>query len=417
MLSSQPLKITYLFRRYLDSFSGLPIIVWKGIFISLIESTLIGICYYLSLYFVEQLHLTVIQSSILISSYGIGTILGGFFGGKFSDRMSPAIVSSLSLLLQSCAFLILNHNHIFYFLIPNLFIMGIGSYGFITSNHVWVLSRSEKDEQQRLKAINILSVASNLGLGISSIIISLFTLNSFKYIFNFAALLFCCIGVYLIHLDKRNPVLSKFFENKVQTEEHRSNPYSKSLILYVLCCLFLVGVIISQYNSTYPLFLSKMFPQMGMNSFSILFIINTLMVVFFQTIIIEIFGHSNKILLIGLSTALLSAGMLLLSFSTFYIIAILSIILLTIGEILFFSLSQLIVYEHGSKEKKGHSLGLYRMVFASSRIAGPFIGGVIYQKLGGDILWYVCCLLGMICFIPSLYFKNRINISFPISRE
>jgi predicted MFS family arabinose efflux permease len=98
--------------------------------------------------------------------------------------------------------------------------------------------------------------------------------------------------------------------------------------------------------------------------------------------------------------------MLMLSFTSFFVLAIVSCFITTIGEILFFSVSQLICYEKGTIRKKGHSLGMYRMVFAASRAIGPATGSLVYQRLGGDMLWYLCGFFWLFMFYTINIFSK-----------
>lgn len=400
--------LTLFARNYLGSFTGLPTMAWKGIFISLIESSLIAICYYLAIYYVKELHFTILQSSTLITCYGVGSMVGAYLAGKLADKFSSKLISSIALFIQSTTYIFLIYNKNFATLIPNLFITGIASYGFITACHAWVLAECTQSESERLKAINLLSVASNLGLGLSAILISLSGFINFTGIFFISAIVLICMGVYIIRQSDNSIRKDSNKQNDLKSTI-KYNFQSHALVLYALVCLFLMGILISQFNSNYPIFLVETFTSLGIRSFSILFIINTLMVVFLQTILVDIFIKKNKVILLGLSTLILGLGMLILNFLYNFNIAILSIIFLSIGEILFFSIAQLICYEKSPPNKKGQSLGTFRMVFAFSRIVGPIIGGLIYQKMGGPMLWYFCFLLGLSCFFPAIFLKNKFS--------
>ena len=394
--------LTTALKSYVSSYQGLPSLAWQGIIICFIESTLIGICYFLSLYFVNELHIDIAKAGILMSFYGIGTVIGGLIGGKLSDRISPITVSIIGLLIQSFAYLILTQLQSFYLLSLNLLIIGMGSYSFITANYVWVLAYCHRGENERLKALNILGVASNLGLGLSAMIISLFTTHHFTSLFLFSGSVLLLTACYLMVIRKNsiNPSKSTLVSQKDQSTS--LFPRKKTIAWLALLCLFLMGIIISQTNSNYSLYLQEIFPEMGIKSFSILFTINTLMVVFLQAPVVDLFSTSNKVLMIGIGAFLLGFGMAMLVFSYTFPIAILACVVMTLGEIIFFAYSQLICYEEGDEGKKGHSLGTYRMVYAGSRIAGPLLGGFIYQTLGGNMLWYLCGVFGLICLMGAI---------------
>jgi MFS family permease len=80
-----------------------------------------------------------------------------------------------------------------------------------------------------------------------------------------------------------------------------------------------------------------------------------------------------------------------------------AMIIMTMGEIIFFSISQSLCYEKSPDNKKGTNLGMYRMIFAMSRIAGPFLGSFIYESCGSSQLWYFCFILGIISITPALF--------------
>src|SRR5579871_871037 len=122
-------------KSYLKNYAGLSASCWQGIFINFVESILTGLCYFLPLYFVNELNLSVATAGMIISFYGLGTILGGFIGGKISDKTSPGLVSILCMLLQATAFIALIRLQSAYLLMLDLFIIGMASYGFITANY------------------------------------------------------------------------------------------------------------------------------------------------------------------------------------------------------------------------------------------------------------------------------------------
>ncbi len=93
---------------------------------------------------------------------------------------------------------------------------------------------------------------------------------------------------------------------------------------------------VSQYSSTYSLYLRELFPAMENKSFGILFIINAWIVVLFQTPIMSYLADFQKITLVSVGLFLLGFGLWMLNIAYSYDIAILACIIMTIGEIMFF---------------------------------------------------------------------------------
>ncbi len=389
-------------KAYFRSYQGLSPACWMGIFVSLIESTLAGTFYFLSVYFVNELRFSVTQAGVIISCYGLGAIIGGVVSGKLSDRFSAAIVSAGSLFIQGIIYLAFTQLTSLLFLSINIFLLGAATYGFITSNHVWVLSLCGHREEQKLKALNLLSTASNLGLGVSALLISVFSSYGFQHLFLIIGILFLSLSCWLLSVDKTSSFVKPLPSN--------SSPASSSphqwLIVLTLMCVFFIGAIVSQLSSTYAIYVQSAFPSLGMNAISLLFAVNSFLVVFFATPLGDYFGQYNKVLMTGIGGFCIGFGMLMLTFSYTFSLAILACVIYTLGEIIFFCVVQFICYQKGADNKKGESLGLYRMVYAASRVVGPTTGGAIYNHFGGNMVWYVSGVLGCLCLLFCFKFQR-----------
>ena len=108
----------------------------------------------------------------------------------------------------------------------------------------------------------------------------------------------------------------------------------------------------------------------------------------------------------GIGASMIGGGMFILCFTNSFMLAIISCVIYTLGEMIFFSITQLVCYQQYDANNKGHSLGLYRTVYASSRVAGPLAGGLVFQHYGSETLWCLCGLIGLIALSLCLYYKN-----------
>lgn len=393
--------ILQLAHRYAKNYAGLPTEAWFRILLNLFNSIAIGGFYFLSIYFVIDLHFNIAIAGNIISCYGIGAMIGSVLSGKLSDRSSPRFVSVMSLLIQGFGYLALIKLHNPYFLMLNLFILGSASYGFLTSNTLFLLQQCHLEETQRLKAINLLSTASNLGLGISAVIIGQISHFGFYTIF-----LMSGITLFILAFSAFMQFSHSFFQ-KTMPVAQKKNDVKKSFVTpCILVSVFFVGAIVAQQSCTYPLYIKQLFPQFGLHAVSILFLLNSMLVVLFEVPLGHFINPYNKIVMVGIGAFLIGFGMLLLSISSLFILAIGSCVIYTIGEMIFFSTAQLVCYQAGKENKKGHSLGSFRMIFASSRVLGPSIGGFIYSHFGSNLIWYISGFIGVQCLIGSLYLKK-----------
>src|SRR3990167_1849704 len=99
--------ISSILRKYCDNYTGLPAACWGAIILVFLQCIASGICYFVSLYFVNTLHIDVATAGVMLSCYGAGTVCGGALSGKLCDKFSPRSISVISLVIESSAFIFL----------------------------------------------------------------------------------------------------------------------------------------------------------------------------------------------------------------------------------------------------------------------------------------------------------------------
>lgn len=391
---------------YLANYTGLPHLCWLRIIARCISATAGSISFFLSLYFVGTLHISLITTGLIIACYGIGTTTGGIISGKLADKMSPRVISILGLLLQSCAFLLFLVLINPYFLMANEFLSGFAAYTFITANSLLVFKRASRSSDEKRKTVHVMYTATNLGIGLGAAIVSIFAIYGFHYLFIWSSFLLCLAAIYLTIWEK---ILLKGSDiiPVENTDIFSTGETNKKILWLILTCVFLNGLTLAQLSSTFSIYLAAQFPTLGASAASYMFILNTVLIVFFQTPIGGWFKDYNKILMAGTGALVVGLGMMLLSFASVFGIALIAGLIYTTGEMLFIPLAQLICYENGAAKKKGQSVGMYQTTYAISVVLGPIIGTHIYHHLGGQAVWYGSGFLGVICFILCfLYVKH-----------
>ena len=233
--------ITFI-KGYSENYLGLPKFCWQGISLICINASTIGICFFLSLYFVNEQQLNVSTAGLLLSCYGLGTVIGGFVGGKLSDKITPYVVSIFSLFVQSVSFFFLMYLHSIPILMLNLLLLGISAYGFKTSNNMNLLNLCANDVDLRYKTISISHVAANLGLGVSGIFIAGVGTYGFPIVFGLSSLILFFSAIYLI-LQKN--VTNPISEQSVEEYHPNETNIALKINVLILSCVFLIGLIIA----------------------------------------------------------------------------------------------------------------------------------------------------------------------------
>lgn len=398
-----------LLRGYISAYHGLSAPAWYGLVLCLIESTLIGVYYFLPLYFINELHVAITTAGLMIAFYGLGTILGGFLGGRLSDRFPPAWVALLSLVVQAVVFFCLWQVQQLFVLNAILFVMGMASYVFMTANHLWILNQCQT-QSARLQAISLVSVASNLGLSISAILVGIFAKNGFCRLFemSFVAMLFAvAYGAWLVcDVATQRETHTTLIPTPAKNSPSIAT-YPQSIVKLVLFFVFIVGAVIAQSSTTYSTYIKDTFPDFGMQGVSFLFLLNSSMVVLLQAPLTTLMAERDKLSLIGWGAFLVAVSMITLPLAPAFGVVAVGMILHTLGEIIFFAPAQFVCYESAPAAARGRSIGKYRTVYACSRVGAPALGGYIYQQFSGDILWYGCAVLGVLALLLCYYVKQQ----------
>lgn len=394
--------------KYVSNYKGLSKDCWGDIYLSLINSISIGVCFFLSLYFVEVLNFSMFQVGFLMSAYGIGTMLGGIIGGRLCDKFKPRLVVLISLMLQGGSFLTLSNIYTINYLTLNLFILGISFYTFKTANNMSLLQLCGHDQDLRLKGLGLLYAASNLGLGVSGILIGFFALYGYEKIFYVAASLLIFNGFYRMFFYRSHLLSSKSI-NTLQIDEgicYKSNKQDTLILILILLFLFFVGITISQLSCTYPIYIKENFPLLGISAVGILFTLDTVLIVLFQAPLTACVSKFSSLKVLGFGAFLMGFGMLVLSTSHSFVFAILSCCLWTTGEMLFLPTAQSIYYEKSNNLKKGQNIGYFQATYAVSTIVGPLLGGYVYNEIGSNTMWYFSFIIGFISLIICMSLKD-----------
>jgi len=399
-------------KSYLTQYSGISTPCWQRILISFLFSITRGLFFFLSLYFVKDLHMNIATAGLAVSCYGMGAVLGSFIGGKLSDIISSNKVGIISLLLNALIlFALANVSHTNMLMIVS-FLWAAFAYSFLTANHAWILERTQMNEAERLKVLNVLYAAANLGIFVSAGVVGFSDLYGFKTIFVGSGIVLVIITLWLVYKSCKTQahtspsILSLSQGNDANEQQANPNSGNAKVFWLSIVCLFFVSLIVTMKSTVYTIYLHSAFPQFSVKGVSFIFALNPLLVVLFQTPLVNWFRSRNKMWVMGFGGLLMGVGMLILPFSLWFAFAILSAIIYTLGEMIFTVINELAIYQSCKAGKKGQALGVFRLVYALSMIAGPALSGYLYDQLGSNAVWYVSFVIGLLFFVFCYAYRH-----------
>jgi len=116
---------------------------------------------FLSLYLTKYLGFTFGQVGWIMTFYGLGSVVGVFFGGKLADKVGYYKVMYTSLFLTGLAFFALQFIVSFYFLCLGVFLLTLVADAFRPA--IWVALSDYSKEENRTRSVTLIRLAINLG--------------------------------------------------------------------------------------------------------------------------------------------------------------------------------------------------------------------------------------------------------------
>jgi MFS family permease len=140
--------------------------------------------------------------------------------------------------------------------------------------------------------------------------------------------------------------------------------------------------------------------------FSNVFLVNTIFIALFQMPIINAMSKINSYLTSGIGIFLIGIGMGFVFAGSSYHFAILLCLIWTMGEILYYSTLQVIIYSKAKAEHKGRHMGYYQAIASAGNIMGPIVGGWLYGFNNAIWLWFGCIAIGFSGLILHILIKD-----------
>jgi MFS family permease len=143
-----------------------------------------------------------------------------------------------------------------------------------------------------------------------------------------------------------------------------------------------------------PLYLRSFF-AMSERSIGLLLALNALIIVLTEMLLIRAVESRDRMQMVGLGALLVCGGLALLSIGSSVMIAVLSMVILTFGEMLSMPITNAVVAERAGTAAVGRYMGAYSLAFSAAFVIGPVAGTAVYQNLGPRVLWLAIGTVGV----------------------
>ncbi len=406
----QPLSLMKrLVNFYRESYTGLPTEIWHLSWVMLINRAGAMVLPFLSLYVTSILGFTLAQSGIVLSFYGIGSLIGTYIGGQLTDKVGHYYVQLWSLILSGFSFFVLMQLTGFYELCAGLLITSAFTDALRPANMSSVAEYSPPE--LRTRSIGLIRLAINLGFSAGPAIGGLIAFFfGYKWLFFVDGLTCLFAALLFFTLIPRSTDHVETVEMTSPDQTHHVSPYRDTSYIIFIILVTLTGMVFMQYFHTVPVYFKE---EMSLNEKYIggLMAVNGLLIVLIEIPLIHYIENKyHHFALLVLGVTLIGFGFAAFNCGYEAIYAWISILFLTIGEILNFPFATTLVLNRSPMKGRGRYMALYNMSWSLCAIFAPIIGFAVADKFSFNDLWFGACALCLLIGIALLYLAPHFNV-------
>ncbi|HRN26615.1 MAG TPA: MFS transporter [Ignavibacteriaceae bacterium] len=383
---------------------GLPRDMWTLFFTSLINRSGTMVLPFLALYLTKKIGVSPAEAGTALLVYGAAAFLAAPITGKLSDKLGSLKVMKFALYGSGIIFFLYSFITDYYWILVASFILAAVNEAFRPAN-LSMISELVAPHQRRIAfALNRLAI--NAGMSIGPVIGGFLTLIDYHYLFYANAVASIAAGVYLSSTKWSSLSTEKLDEVSIDIPRLKFAILADKKFIFFLLAIIPANLVFFQHLGALPLYIVD---DLGYTTaaFGLFGAINTVLIIFLEVPLNNWMNDIpyKKSLMIGALLAAIGFGGF--AISTTAIPLIISIIVFTFGEMIFFPITAAYTSEIAPQYKRGEYMGYYQMTFSFAFSAGPWLGTVVYQHYGSVILWIGALVLGLITAALMFFVKDK----------
>lgn len=343
---------------------------------------------FLTLYLTtKEMGCTLSQAGTVMGLFGLGSVVGSYFGGKLSDRIGFHKVQLLSLLFGGIMFIVLGKVKTYELICVTTFFLSLVNEAFRPANSSAIAFYSTPENRTRSYSLNRLAV--NLGWAIGASIGGILASFDYELLFWIDGTTNIAAAAVLFFTFKTPHTKSKSSDdaNEVPIEE---SAYRDKTYLWYVFLVILFGLCFFQLFTTVP----KYFRDgllLNEKYIGFLMAINGLLIVVLEMVLIyKLEGKRNIATYMGVGTMICGAAFLsLLIPGPAKWVSLLMILIITTGEIVAMPFMNTYWTTRSKTHNRGQYAALFTMAWGIAQTFGPYLVAILVDSKGYDFSFIV----------------------------
>lgn len=390
------------FKKYLNNFTGFSREIWILTLITFINRAGTMVLPFLSKYLKEDLHFSYSEVGWIMVSFGCGSMLGSWLGGKLSDKIGFYRIMIFSLFVSGLMFFGLQYITSFIGLCIGMFCIMVVADMFRPA--MFVSLGAYATPENRTRSLTLVRLAINLGFAAGPALGGLIIMNNgYKGLF-WADGGTCIVAITLFAILVKEKKKSKFIDKKDPDSVLTHSVFKDKPFWIFLGSCMITGILFFQLFTTMPLYHREQFGLTELQT-GLLLTMNGLMIFFLEMPIVGYVERKkiSKLKIINLGALAMAISMFLMLVNFWAGILILMMLFMTFGEMFAFPFSNSFAIGRAPKGHEGRYMAIFTMSFSMAHILSAKIGLGIIDQFGYQANWFFMGILGLIGVLLGIW--------------
>ncbi len=400
-------KLKAYWKNYISAYQGLSPATWLLALVMFINQSGSMVLPFLGVYMTTVLDFSLQNAGIVLSTFGVGSILGSLIGGWLTDKIGSYKIQAFSLFFSIPFYAILPIFKSFEALCLAIFFLSFIKELFRPANSASVSYYAKPENLTRAFSLN--RMALNLGYSIGPAIGGFLAAVSYDFLFYTNGVMSFLAGLLFVFYfrNRKGNALEKVVSEKSKELHNNRSAYTDGKFLLFSFFIAIYAFCFFQILNTLPLFYKNV-ALMNEKEVGLLMAFNGIVVFILEMALVHYAEKKFTLsanMIIG--SLFCGAAYLVLLPSHAIWVLYLSIFVISISEILIMPFASTVAVNRSNSFNRGSYMGLNGISFSIALITAPFLGTYIAENFGYTNLWIFNCVMIAIASIGFYYIMKK----------